>query len=128
MILALSFLFAAQAPATLTPPTIQVPAGQAVTPPQPRLPAMSVFTRDDYPAAAGRTRPSAPVKVTLTLDTEGRVTSCFIRQSSGIAAVDQWTCDILRRRERYAPARDAGGAPVIATVDEVIDWQAILRR
>src|SRR4051794_909360 len=105
MILPVALLLASAAPVTL---------------PQPRLPIQSLFSRDDYPAAAdGR---HVPVGVNLAIDTQGRVIGCLITRSSGLGVLDAATCNILRRRERFAPAVDGRGAPVIGTVDETVDW------
>jgi protein TonB len=127
MILPVLLLLASAAPVPFTPPPpLQVPGRPAVTPPEPRLPVQNLFSRDDYPAAAdGR---HVPVSVKLTIDGQGRVIGCVITRSSGNSELDRATCSILSRRERFTPALDAGSAPVIGNVDEMVDWKAVFDR
>lgn len=72
----------------------------------------AVFSADDYPAKAQRNGEEGTVQARLAVDTRGRVTRCSIIRSSGHASLDQVTCDILRKRASFIPARDANGKAV----------------
>ncbi|HEX6784631.1 MAG TPA: energy transducer TonB [Sphingomicrobium sp.] len=72
----------------------------------------TLFTADDYPAEAQLNGYEGTVQVALTIDVSGRVSGCTIVRSSNHESLDQATCDILQRRARFVPARDAAGRPV----------------
>jgi protein TonB len=88
--------------------------------PRERLPLPSIFSADDAPLGKPA---NGIVGFTLTIDALGRVSACEITRSSGSPALDQATCAILRRRERFVPATEASGHPVAATVKRVIEWK-----
>jgi protein TonB len=44
------------------------------------------------------------------------VQSCNVVQSSGNGALDSATCNIIRRRAKFTPARDSNGQAVSDTV------------
>jgi protein TonB len=101
------------------PPSPDVARG-----PQAHGTAASLFSKDDYPAAAAGTGAHGKVVARLTIDTTGRVAGCTIMQSSGYGVLDQATCSILRRRARYGPGIDKHWQPVVSTVTESIVWRA----
>jgi protein TonB len=71
----------------------------------------ALFGRD-FPRAAKRARAGGTVLVRYTVGADGRVSGCTITQSSGNADLDSTTCDLIEKRFRYEPARDAQGNPV----------------
>ncbi len=73
----------------------------------------------DYPRAARRARHQGSVTVRFTVGVDGRARACAVLRGSGDAALDATTCRLIEGRFRYAPARDAGGAPV----PEVRGWR-----
>ncbi len=77
---------------------------------------------DDYPARAARQDESGIVSMRLTVDDHGRVTNCAVTESSGSTALDTRTCALLRRKARFAPARNTNGSPVSGTHREMIAW------
>lgn len=90
-------------------------------PPDPRLantPARSVespaawITPDDYPRSARRDNVEGSVGVAFTVDVWGRATQCTVTTSSRSDVLDAATCDLVERRARYTPARDAAGRAV----------------
>ena len=113
----------AGAVATSAPP-MPPPAAEVARPPQPHGTAASLFSVDDYPAAARGTGAHGRVDARLTVDTSGRVAGCNILHSSGFGVLDVATCNILRRRARYGPGLDSRGVPVVSTVNETIVWRA----
>ena len=58
----------------------------------------------------------------LKLDEQGRVTDCSILRSSGFAVLDAASCNIMRRRARFDPSRDASGTPVAGFIAQSVDW------
>jgi protein TonB len=123
MITAAVFLLSMQGAVASTPP-IPAPASEVARGPQSHGTAASLFSVDDYPAAAKGSGAHGKVVARLTIDTSGRVVACKIIHSSGFAVLDEATCNILRRRARYGPGVDRFGQPVVSTVDETITWRA----
>jgi len=81
------------------------------------------FGRDDYPAAAIRAGEQGIVDFRLDIGADGRVAGCAILRSSGSPRLDAGTCRLLRSRARFAPARDAAGAPVPDSFTGRIEWR-----
>ena len=85
------------------------------------LPAL--FSTDDYPQSAIRNEEQGTTAVRMTIGADGRVSDCSITQSSGSSALDNATCNILRRRARFTPAKDQAGNPITDTVSQRIRWE-----
>ena len=118
----LLLLFAVQSgPAASRAPV--PPAGTTTSPPQTDWPPYGLFTSDDYPAGALRGEHQGLVLYRLEIGTDGRVSNCAIRSSSGSQALDLATCRILRNRTRFTPARDSEGNPVPDMRDGEIMWR-----
>ena len=78
---------------------------------------LSLYVRaGDYFGVQGR------VFFELVVSPQGRVTACRVERSSGSAALDDKTCQIMLRRARFSPARDAQGAPVEDRATASIGW------
>ena len=77
----------------------------------------------DYPRWAWERGIGGTVGVRFTVALDGRVANCRITRSSGHRELDVWTCDLLQRRYRFAPARGEDGAPVPADVIERHSWE-----
>jgi protein TonB len=84
---------------------------------------VSLFSSDDYPAAAVRAREEGSVGFRLEIDKVGRVTGCAIMASSGSAALDSTTCRLLARRARFTPALDRKGKPTADSMTGRIVWR-----
>ena len=119
-----------------TPPPVYIPPVAPAPPPPPPPPhktvsaqsakgdLRSLFSADDYPASAQAAGAEGTVRAELTIGADGRVVSCDITQSSGNSSLDQATCNILRRRAKFTPARDSNGNPTTDTVSTPpIRWQ-----
>jgi len=114
---------AAPQPPRFTPPAPPAPAAPAVrpTPATPRGRG-NVISEDDYPDASRRAEEQGVVRVSYVIDTEGKVSSCSVTQSSGSSRLDDATCKIIMRRFRFNPAtRD--GQPVAETKTQPVRWQ-----
>ncbi len=111
------------------PPPITPPAPPPAPPPPVRVePARarsnlaSYFSDADYPAGAQRNEEQGTTSVRLSIGTDGRVTDCSVTGSSGSSTLDAATCNILRRRARFTPARDSSGNPTTDTTTTRIRW------
>jgi protein TonB len=75
------------------------------------------LNRRDYPDEVARFWPrgrDAFVAVAVRVQLDGRGTDCKINRSSGVPAIDQWTCRLVETRLRFRPATDDRGRPVVA--------------
>lgn len=81
------------------------------------------FTADDYPLAALRRYSEGVVGFRLTIDAQGAVSGCTVESSSGDPDLDRTTCEILRSRPRYYPARDSAGRAVEGSDTGRVTWR-----
>lgn len=94
--------------------------------PQPARPTQDLyhwFTADDYPLAAIRRHTEGAVGFRLTIDAQGMVSGCVVESSSGDPDLDRTTCEILRSRPHYYPARDAAGRAVDGFDTGRVTWR-----
>lgn len=75
-----------------------------------------------YPAAALALGQSGSVGYRLLVDVAGRVESCDIVESSGHAALDKGTCELIERRARFVPARGVDGQPMPWSHRGRVNW------
>src|SRR4051794_14672821 len=112
---------------TVTAPPVIPPVAPAppAPPPPPRKTQSAqsakgdlrtLFSADDYPAAAQSAGAEGTARASLTIGADGRVVGCNITQSTGNGSLDAATCNILRRRAKFTPARDSNGNPTTDTV------------
>jgi protein TonB len=113
------------------PPVIAAPAPPP-PPPPPRVVQKAqsakgnlqgLFSPDDYPAAAMRNEEQGTTGVRLSIGPDGRITGCDVTASSGSSSLDSATCNILRRRARFTPARDSNGQASSDTYNQRITWR-----
>lgn len=81
------------------------------------------ITASDYPPLALRLGVEGPVAYRLEVDAAGKVTGCTVTVSSGQAALDQPTCDLLMQRAHFAAAIDASGVPVASSYASRVRWK-----
>jgi protein TonB len=77
---------------------------------------IGLFSDEDYPASAQSAGAEGTAQAQLTVGPDGRVQSCNLIRSTGNGALDSATCNILRRRAKFTPARDSNGQPTTDTV------------
>ncbi len=114
------------------PPVFQPPAppAPAPAPPAPTGPTQRatandrVFavSEDDYPPSSLRAEEQGVTGVTVTIGTDGRVSSCQVTTSSNFPKLDERTCKIAQTRWRFKPALE-NGKPVTDTISKRIRWQ-----
>jgi protein TonB len=103
-------------PVAIAPPPPPAPPRKVVSAQSAKGDLRSLFSADDYPASAQSSGAEGTVRASLTIGPDGRVTGCNITQSSGNGALDSATCNILRRRAKFTPARDSNGNPTSDTI------------
>ena len=111
---------------TAPPPTIPpvVPSPPAPPPPPRKVQSAqsakgdlrTLFSADDYPASAQAAGAEGTSQAEITIGPTGQVVGCNITRSSGNSALDQATCNIIRRRAKFTPARDSNGNPTTDTL------------
>jgi len=60
--------------------------------------------------------------VLVWVDATGRVSTCEIIESSAAAPLQEATCNIIKRRARFTPAKDAAGKPIRAPFFYRVRW------
>jgi protein TonB len=121
---------------SVAPPPVITPTARPAPPAPPAPPPpvkresarakgslVGLFSSDDYPNSALSANEQGTTAVRLTIGTDGRVSACDITQSSGSSALDNATCNILRRRARFSPAMDSNGQPTTDTYSQRITWK-----
>ena len=106
------------------PPVIQAPPPPAPPPPPRKVQSATsakgdlrtLFSADDYPAAAQSAGAEGTAQAQLSIGPDGRVTGCNLTRSTGNGALDSATCNILRRRAKFTPARDSNGNATSDTI------------
>ena len=110
-----------QAPPAPPPPP---PPHKTVSAQSARGDVRTLFSADDYPASAQAAGAEGTAQATLTIGPDGRVVGCNLIKSTGNGALDSATCNILRRRAKFTPARDSNGNPTTDTyTTPPIRWQ-----
>jgi protein TonB len=82
------------------------------------------ITPRDYPRHLGNAGIGGRVGISFTVGVTGRVISCRITRSSGIAELDALTCRLIQERFRYRPSTDRYGRPIPDVVEGEQDWTA----
>lgn len=83
----------------------------------------SWVTQADYSPDEYERREGATV-VELGVDAEGRLTDCWIEETSGSGLLDHAACDAIEKRARFRPARDASGHAIASLVRKRVSWKA----
>jgi len=83
----------------------------------------SWVTNADYPPEARHAEIEGTVGFRLEVNSEGRVSSCTVTQSSESDLLDTTACALLTERATFEPALDAEGNPVAATYSNRFRWQ-----
>lgn len=99
-----------------------IAAPQQATKPVPVKP-QTWLTNDDYPAAALRAGQQGVVSFRLDVGPEGRVTACTVTVSSGHQILDDATCEIMKKRALFKPAKDSKGVPIAFSWSSRFSWE-----
>lgn len=80
-------------------------------------------TNDDYRPRWIIEGLEGTARFTLQIDARGKVSGCTITRSTGHAALDAATCDLVSKRARFDAARDATGKPVAGSYSNSVTWR-----
>ncbi|MDB5724296.1 MAG: hypothetical protein JWQ16_1050 [Novosphingobium sp.] len=83
------------------------------------------FKISDYPKELRETGIAGTTWTKVIVGANGRALSCEIERSSGNTVLDDKACEIIMRRHRYRPARNAQGQPIQGRYDFDIFWHQI---
>jgi TonB family protein len=98
-------------------------AGMALArPPTPIRSATTWIMASDYPSRALREEREGTTAYVLSVAPDGKVMDCQITTSSGHADIDAATCDSVRKRARFNPAKDASGKPTLGRYANRVRW------
>jgi len=81
------------------------------------------FSSGDYPREMQMHNREGGVVVRLDIGETGAVGKCTVVVSSGEALLDEATCDILRKRGRFIPAKAPDGRAVAAPWVQNVVWR-----
>ena len=115
----------------VAPPVMAPPAPPAPPPPRKTVSAQSakgdlrtLFTADDYPASAAAAGAEGTAQAQLRLTRAAAWSAATSSARPATARSISATCNILRRRAKFTPARDSNGNPTTDTVTTPpIRWQ-----
>lgn len=116
----------------IVPKVIPSPTPGPSTRPSPALDPIAAIPRnnpanwvtaDDYRPSWINSEMVGTARFRLQISADGRVDSCTITGSSGYAALDKATCELITRRARFDPARDSSGAEVGGIYSSSVRWQ-----
>jgi protein TonB len=93
----------------LAPAPPPLPPRKAVSASPARGDVRTAFSNDDYPPGAIAAGAEGTAQAQLTIGPDGRVTGCNLIRSTGNGSLDSTTCNILRRRVKFSPAKDTNG-------------------
>jgi hypothetical protein len=82
----------------------------------------TLFSGDDFPSSIMRQQDTAIVGVRLTIDPVGKLQACSAEFTSVLANLDAYTCDIIRRRAQFQPARGPDGQSAYGIIRTPITW------
>ena len=131
--LSLGLILLQQAVPTPPPPAPPVAPISIVSPPvmaaetlprgpAPKDPPHGWIQTGDYPPLAVKNGESGTTRFTLSVDAKGTVTNCVVVSTSGSAALDRTTCDLIRARAKFNPALDGAGKPVAGSYTNQTRW------
>ena len=83
----------------------------------------ALIREEDYPASAIANEEQGSVAVRIAVDERGRAAGCAVEISSGSAALDLKTCEIVKERARFTPARNSAGQPVPGEFRQRVAWR-----
>lgn len=109
-----------------TTPSARAPGGAFVravaSGPVPRGSKAAWMQDAEYPSAALQAEEEGSVTVRLAVASSGEVSTCEVVKSSGSRVLDAETCRVVKRRARYAPARDTAGQAVAGVDQHSVRW------
>ena len=84
--------------------------------------AQPAFTAGDYPEEALQHGEQGTAFVRLLIDTNGKVDTCSVLESTGYPDLDRHTCWLIQTRAKFVPAKDENGRPVFGLFRVPVTW------
>lgn len=109
------------------PPAISI----SPNPPRPRYPSEprlinyrdGLPTQTDYPISSWQNDSEGTVRCSVDVDADGKPTECIIVSSSGDAALDAKTCEVVMERAEFSPAMEDADTPVAGSLTRSYRWR-----
>lgn len=101
---------------------IDDPALAPVVLPAPRTSPAQWVTWKDFPVDELRAKTNAMVRFRLMVDAKGKVTSCHIQDATRNVELTRVTCQLLKARAAFNPARNAAGGAVPGYYTNALLW------
>ena len=89
---------------------------------KPKAELAAFFSTEDYPSEAWSTGKGGTVGVLIWVEATGRVSTCEVIETSAAAVLEKATCDVLIKRAKFNPAKDAAGRTVRAPSFGRVRW------
>ncbi|MGE6695982.1 MULTISPECIES: hypothetical protein [Sphingobium] len=83
-----------------------------------------VPTVADVPPGVSLSFDGVKVEYEATVNLEGRASTCVITRSSGIAALDQKTCELIMSRAQFTVARSLAGQAMVGKFAGKFTWSS----
>lgn len=103
-------------------PPLDPPGSGAAIAASPRNNAANWVTDSDYKSRWIREGLYGSASFRLEVANNGRVANCRIIRSTGHAALDRATCELIAKRARFSPAKDSDGNLVAGSYSGSINW------
>ncbi|MGN6058852.1 MAG: energy transducer TonB, partial [Sphingomicrobium sp.] len=91
--------------------------------PEPSGSLAGIISAEDYPPEALHQNEQGDVGVLIRVDSSGAVSDCTVEKSSGYVILDLQTCDLIRKRAKFQPARDSHGRAISSETHSHIHWR-----
>ena len=92
-----------------------------MAPPQ-WLNSNNFFRKSDYPVDARENRREGDVGIVVKLGTDGAPLECEVRGSSGVASLDDKSCELILKRGRFRAARNKAGEAIQSYYPIRVNW------
>ena len=83
----------------------------------------AVFSTNDYPLQAVKEGKVGTVGVLIWVEADGRVSTCEVIESSAAPILEKTTCNVLTKRAKFTPAKDAEGRAIRAPSFSRVRWE-----
>ena len=100
-----------------------VPSGFDPVGAKPRNDPARWLSDNDYRPLWVRQEMTGRARFRLEIAANGKVTGCEVTGSTGHAALDEATCDLITRRAKFEPARDRDGEATGGVYNGAVEWR-----
>jgi TonB family protein len=97
-------------------------AAQTAVATRPKGELRGLIQPDDYPDRPLEAGIGGSVGFRLRIEADGKISECFLVESSGNADLDKQTCAVVRKRARFSPAVGHDGKPLWSFTFGRVTW------